>query len=142
MPDNQTSPRPEPITDIESRPFWEGIAAGQLRIQQCCSCQAFNYYPRYLCPNCYSDALAWKVASGHGTVHSFTVSRRPAGAGFAAEVPYVVALIDLEEGPRMLSNIVDSDPDDVIIGAGVEVVFRAMGSASFVLPVFRLTREG
>ena len=138
MSDQAVAPRPEPITDVDSRPFWDGVAAGELRIQRCRSCESYNYYPRYLCPTCYSDDLEWTAAAGGGTVHSFTVSRRPAGPGFAAEVPYIVVLVDLDEGPRMVSNIVDADPEDVAIGAAVQVEFRAMGSAGFVLPVFKL----
>lgn len=139
--DNAETPaRPAPVPDADSRPFWEGVDVGELRLQVCDSCRRWFYYARGLCPHCHSDDLTWSVASGRGTVHSFTISRRGAGPAFAADVPYVVALVDLEEGPRMLSNVVDCDPESVRIDDPVVVDFREL-SPGQVLPVFTITRR-
>jgi uncharacterized OB-fold protein len=106
----------------ESKPFWDGLAAGQLRLQRCADCAEVIWYPRGLCPHCGSVALAWFTASGHGTIYSFTVVRRAAGP-FGAAVPYVVGYVELAEGPRVLTNIVDCDPGQVGIGQPVQCVF-------------------
>jgi uncharacterized OB-fold protein len=128
--------RPAPIPDADSRHFWEGVENHELRIQKCRACDRHIYYPRSLCPYCHGADLEWVRASGSGILYSYTVSRRPAGPGFAADVPYVVALVDLAEGPRMMSNLVDVAPEDVTIGQRVEVDFREM-SPGLTLPVFR-----
>jgi hypothetical protein len=90
--------------NAETRPFWDGISAGELRLQRCADCSRTVFYPRVVCPHCFSDRLSWFTASGTGTVYSYTVARRPSGE-FAAQAPFTIALIDLEEGPRMLSRI-------------------------------------
>lgn len=128
--------RPAPVPDADSRPFWEGVANHELRIQRCRSCGRHVYYPRSICPHCHAAELDWVQASGTGVLYSYTVSRRPAGPGFAADVPYVVALVDLDEGPRMMTNLVDVPPEDVAIGQRVQVDFREM-SPGLTLPVFR-----
>lgn len=136
----ETPARPTPVPDADSIPFWDGVQAGELRLQVCQDCGSWIYYARGLCPRCHGDDLAWQRASGEGVVYSFTVSRRPAGPAFAADVPYVVALVDLAEGPRMLSNIVDVAPEDVAVGDPVTVDFREMSPGLF-LPVFTITRR-
>lgn len=116
--------RPLPVLDNDSRPFWEGAKARKLMLQQCGACQRHVWYPRALCPHCHADALEWRQVSGEGTIYSYTVARRPAGPAFAEAVPYVIALIDLKEGARMMSNIVTADPDALKIGQAVKVVFE------------------
>lgn len=116
--------KPLPVIDNESRPFWDGCRDGKLMLQHCAECDAWVFYPRVLCTNCHSERLEWSEASGEGVIHSFTVCHRPAGPTFADETPYVVALIDLAEGPRMISNIVGIDPDSVRIGQSVRVIFE------------------
>jgi uncharacterized OB-fold protein len=106
----------------ESRPFWDGLAAGQLRLQRCGDCDAVVWYPRGLCPHCGSVALAWFTASGLGTVYSFTVVRR-GPEPFSAAAPYVVAYVELAEGPRVLTNIVGGDPELTRIGQPVRAFF-------------------
>lgn len=93
------------VVDAESKEFWDGIAAGELRLQRCESCGRAVFYPRSLCPHCHSDRLVWTVATGEGTVYSYTVAHRGFGE-FAAQAPYTVALVDLDEGVRMLTRIV------------------------------------
>jgi len=120
----QASGLPVAIPDStpETRPFWDGLAAGQLRLQRCRDCDSVIWYPRGLCPQCGSVGLAWFTASGRGTIYSFTVLRRALGP-FGQAVPYVVAYVELAEGPRVLTNIVHCEPGLVRIGQPVECVF-------------------
>ncbi|MBV1896612.1 MAG: Zn-ribbon domain-containing OB-fold protein [Rhodobacteraceae bacterium] len=129
---------PLPVIDQDSAPYWEAARQGRLDIPLCADCGKHHFYPRTVCPHCFSDKLSFDTVSGRGTVHSFTISRRPAGPGFADEVPYVVALIDLQEGPRMMSRIETDDVESVQIGSSVEVIFvRATDEVTF--PYFKLT---
>lgn len=121
-----------PPVILESEPFWEGLASGQLRLQRCGDCDAVVWYPRGLCPQCSSLILAWFTASGQGVVYSYTVVRRTEGP-FAAAVPYVVAYVELAEGPRVLTNLVDCEPGQVHIGQAVECVFDPDGQGRALL---------
>jgi uncharacterized OB-fold protein len=94
-------PKPSPI----SRPFWEAARRHQLMLQRCAACGKFIYYPRPRCPHCFSDRLEWREVSGRGKVYSYTVVRRASSRAFA-DGPYVLAIVELEEGVRMTSNIV------------------------------------
>jgi uncharacterized OB-fold protein len=123
--------------DSDSRPYWEGLAQGELRIQRCKSCTKPVFYPRAICPHCHSDQLEWTVASGKGTIYTYTVAHQALGP-FAADVPFVVALIELEEGVRMMSRIIDAPREHVTIGAAVQVTFVGTGSEDLTLPYFRL----
>ncbi len=129
--------KPLPVIDAETRPFWEAAKAHKFVLQQCAGCGKFVYYPRAICPHCHGDQLEWKEASGEGTIHTFTVARRPAGPAFKEDVPYVIALIDLKEGPRMLSNIVTDDVDSVKIGQQVRVVYDDV-TDEVTLPKFQV----
>lgn len=129
--------KPLPVVDAESRPFWEAAKAHKFVLQQCGGCGKFVYYPRAICPHCHADQLTWKDASGEGTIHTYTVARRGAGPAFKDDAPYVVALIDLKEGPRMLSNIVTDDVDGVQIGQQVKVVFDDV-TDEITLPKFQV----
>jgi uncharacterized protein len=127
MSSSQASGLPVTVPDaraltVESRPFWAGLAAGQLRLQRCGDCAGVVWYPRGLCPRCGSVDLAWFTASGQGIIYSFTVVRR-APEPFGSAVPYVVAYVELDEGPRVLTNIVHGDPELVRIGQPVQCVF-------------------
>jgi hypothetical protein len=127
--------KPLPLVNEESRPFWEGCKRHQLVLQHCRDCGAYVYYPRALCKACHSDRLHWEPVSGEGTIYSYTVCHRPAGPAFKGDVPYVVALIELKEGPRMLSNIVTDDPESVRIGQAVRVTFDDV-TEEITLPKF------
>ncbi|MBI4242039.1 MAG: Zn-ribbon domain-containing OB-fold protein [Candidatus Rokubacteria bacterium] len=116
--------KPLPTADQESREFWAGVKARQLKLQRCLGCRRFRFYPRAVCPHCLSGQAEWLAASGKGTVYSFTVCHRPAGEAFAAEVPYIVALIDLAEGVRVMSNLVRCQPAEARVGMPVEAVFE------------------
>jgi hypothetical protein len=129
--------KPLPVLNEESRPFWEGCKRHALVLQHCEDCGAVIYYPRALCTACHSARLAWRPVSGAGSIYSFTVCHRPAGPAFKDDTPYVVALIDLKEGARLLSNIVTDDPGSVRIGQAVRVVFDDV-TEEITLPKFQV----
>jgi uncharacterized OB-fold protein len=114
--------KPLPVPDADSAAFWEGAREGRLMIQRCPRCGRHVFYPRLACPHCGGSPLEWVEASGRATVYSFTVVHR-APAAFADEAPYVVALVDLEEGPRMMTRITGLEPRAVRVGMAVEVRF-------------------
>ena len=116
-------PRPYPEPDGETQPFWDGVVAGRLRLQRCRACARHVFYPRSVCPHCMAAELEWVDASGRGAVHAFTVVHR-APPGFADDAPYVVALVELEEGPRMLARLLEIAPADAEIGMSVEVAIE------------------
>jgi uncharacterized OB-fold protein len=122
--------------DSDSRPYWEGLAQGELRIQRCDACLHAVFYPRSLCPHCYSEKLSWIVATGRGTIYSYTVAHQAFGT-FAADVPFVIAIIELEEGVRMMSRIIDAPRERIAIGSRVQVTFEKVGE-DLTLPYFRL----
>jgi uncharacterized OB-fold protein len=124
--------KPYPVPDAETTPFWDAVTAGRLDIQRCLSCHRHVFYPRSLCPHCGAANLEWVTVSGRGTVYSFTVVHR-APAEFQDEAPYVVALVELEEGVRMLTRLVDVEPAAVRVAMAVEVTLRGEPR----LPYFR-----
>jgi uncharacterized OB-fold protein len=127
---------PLPKPDADSQAYWDGARRHELLLQQCGACGKFRFYPRSICPYCMSDKFEWRKSAGRGTVYSFTVIHRAPSPVFRARVPYVLALIELEEGVRMMSNVIDCDLTQVRIGASVEVVFDDV-SAEITLPKFR-----
>ena len=128
--------KPLPTVSGETRPFWEGCRRGDLLIQRCDRCGEYQHYPRGICASCWTSDISWVRASGKGTVWTFTVTYQNRTAGFADEVPYVLALVELEEGVRMFTNLVQCSPGDVKIGMPVEVTFvRANDRIS--IPYFR-----
>ena len=127
-----------PLTDL-TQPYWEGCRAGELKLQRCSDCGEHQFYPRNICAHCMSRNLAWITASGRGQIASFTVVRRAISKAYDA--PYIVALIDLDEGVRMMSNVVDADPEQVGVGDTVTVDFENW-SDEVRLPVFRLAISG
>jgi uncharacterized protein len=116
--------KPIPTPTLETRPYWEGCHRHELRIQKCTVCAHHQFYPRIYCTKCFSDKLDWVKVSGRGKVSTFTIVRRPVSPAFKDDLPYVVALVTLYEGPTMMSNIVGSDPEKVTIGMPVEVTFE------------------
>ncbi len=127
-------PRPEPTPT--SRPFWEATARGEFMIQHCPRCDANVFYPRINCTGCGSLELEWRPTSGRGSVYSYTVARRPTHPAFADRVPYVIAIVELEEGPRVTTNLVDCDPENVKIGMPVRVIFEDPVDG-IAIPVFQ-----
>lgn len=126
---------PRPVADGDSRPFWEGLQKHELWIQQCAVCHQHIFYPRSICPHCFSEDLVWKQSSGCGTIYSYTVVHQAFGP-FADETPYVVALIELDEGVRMMTRMVAA-PEDVRIDLRVVVTFTDLAE-DLTLPYFQL----
>ena len=125
-------PAPAPTVLPEVKTFWDATAEGRLLLPKCDDCQAVIWYPRPFCSACGSQNVTWIQASGRGTVYSFTVNRRG-----TADLPeyrrsgvYVLAYVELEEGPRMMTNIVDCDPDTVRVGQPVQLVFHDTGQGT------------
>lgn len=128
--------KPAPVVSEWAKPFWEATKQGRLIIQQCNDCNKPIFYPRSGCPHCASADVGWIEASGRGSVYSFTVVESNAPSAFQQDIPFVVAVILLEEGVRMLSNVVQCDPHSLRCDMPVQVVFEA-GDGDFVLPKFK-----
>src|SRR5690242_21497656 len=121
MPDYK---KPLPRIDEESRGYWEALARHELVFQRCRGCGTKRFPPRAVCPVCLSSSVEWVRASGRGTVYSFTVTHQNQAPGFRESLPYVLAVVELEEGPRVMTNVVGCTPDAVRIGLPVEAVFE------------------
>ncbi|MBI1737211.1 MAG: Zn-ribbon domain-containing OB-fold protein [Candidatus Rokubacteria bacterium] len=129
--------KPLPRPSTATRPFWDGCREGELRLPWCRACGRPHFFPRSLCPHCLATDLEWRRASGRGVVWSFSTVRLSFwGKAFDDAVPYVVAMVELEEGVRVLSNVVGCAPGAVRIGLPVEVTFDAV-TPEFTLPRFR-----
>ena len=113
-----------PVATGETEEYWAGCRRHELLIQRCDDCGTHQFYPRLMCAACTGRSLRWVRASGRGRVKSFSIVRRAVSEAYAAEVPYVVALIELDEGPTMMSNVVGCPVEDVRIGLPVEVLFE------------------
>jgi hypothetical protein len=133
---SEPKPRPAPRSDPESAPYWSATLEGRLVVQRCTVCGHHQLYARAHCLKCRSP-VEWVAASGRGTVYSYTVIRQNFSRAFRDLLPYVVALVDLDEGPRLMTNVVDCDPADVRIGAPVRVRFEPV-SEEAALPLFEL----
>ncbi|NLD70335.1 MAG: hypothetical protein GX644_16160 [Limnobacter sp.] len=116
--------RPLPRPTAETKPFWEGCANGVLRFQSCALCGTVQRIPRSLCSGCHGDALAWHESSGYGRVLSHTTVHRAPTPAFRDEVPYVIALIDMDEGFRLMANVAGGPAAGIGIGSRVEIGFR------------------
>lgn len=115
--------KPLPTPSRTSAEFWKAAKKHGFRLQRCQDCGHYVFYPRSLCPRCLSSNLRWEKVSGRGEVYSYTIIRRAGIPGFEKDVPYVFAIVELDEGPRMATNIVDIEPEKVTIGLKVEVHF-------------------
>lgn len=131
------APLPVPVPNADSLPYWNAARERRLLIRKCNACAALHFMPRHLCPVCWSDQLEWIESKGTGSVHSFTVIRRAPMPAFAPLTPYVVALIDLDEGPRMIANVIGEDALSVAIGDRVKVTFEDRGEGAMI-PQFNL----
>jgi uncharacterized OB-fold protein len=133
MSEQQPPATPLPHPTSLSRPHWDGCRDGVLRVQRCYACRTIVFIPQPICTQCQGDTLAWIDSSGRGTVYSYTIVHRPPRPEF--DTPYVVAIVELEEGWHMLTNVVGCDPADVRVGLPVRVAFRRM-SDEITLPMF------
>ena len=123
---------PLPVANADSLPYWNAARERRLLIRKCNACGTLHFMPRHLCPACWSDQLEWVEAKGTGSVHSFTIIRRAPMAAFAPRAPYVLALIDLDEGPRMMANVLGEDALSVRIGDRVKVTFEERGEGAMI----------
>jgi hypothetical protein len=119
-------PTPTPAVNPETRLFWEAAARGVWMLKHCRDCGSVIWYPRQLCPECSSMDTEWFEGSGRGTIYSYTINHRGDG-DYREASPYVLAYVELEEGPRVLTNIVDCDLETIAVGDRVEVVFEDAG---------------
>lgn len=131
------SNRPLPTPTEDTKHYWESAKTGKLMIQECTACGKLQFYPRPFCISCLNEPLTWVEASGRGTIYTFTINHRPANEYMRDKTPYAVAAVDLDEGVRMLANVVQSDINEVRCGAKVQVVFEK-ASEEITLPQFRL----
>ena len=128
--------KPAPPVTYWTKPFWKAAKEGRLVIQKCADCGKHIFYPRVCCPHCSSDCVEWVEASGKGTVYSYTVVCSNAPSAFIADTPFVIAIVRLEEGVQMLSNIIGCPPESVRCDMPVEVTFERLND-EFTLPKFR-----
>ena len=115
--------RPVPVPTKETQPYWDGCKQHELRVQKCAACGHHQFYPRLYCTACMSDRVDWVKTSGRAKVLSYTIVYRPVTQAFAGDVPYVVAMVTLDEGPQMMTNIIGCEPEKVHIGMPVQVTF-------------------
>lgn len=131
-----TPSKPVPVPTPETQPFWDGTAAGELRLQRCPACDRHYFPPRPFCPTCLSGDVTWERVSGRGMLHSYVINHRPAPGW---DEPYAIAVVELDEGPRMMTNVVgvDQTPEALVLDMALTVTFEARGD--LMLPVFRPT---
>lgn len=128
-------PRPVPVTTPETEEYWEGASEGVLRLKRCTDCGVTYHYPRALCPDCFSEATEWIESEGTGELYSFSIQENARGWPDAA-LPLVLAYVELDEGPRVMTNVVDCDPHDLAIGDHVAVRFVPTEDPDVAVPVF------
>ena len=128
-------PHPTPL----SQPFWDGTRARELRLQRCDACGAYRFPPVVLCRACLAEEHQWVPTSGTGTVYSYVIQHRPATPAFIDDLPYVVAEVELDEGPLMLTNIVCCSPDEVEVGMRVQVRYLDASDEITLYPFAPLT---
>jgi uncharacterized OB-fold protein len=128
-------PAPAPAVNPETREFWLATAEGRLLLKRCLDCGTVIWYPRVICPECASLRTEWFEAAGRGRVYSYTVNHRGEGA-YQGSPPFVLAYVELDEGPRMMTNIVGAEEPELAVGLPVEVVFHSAGDEA-ALPRFR-----
>ena len=117
--------KPLPTPTPDTQPFWDAAKRHQLSLPKCKACGQLHYFPRPFCPHCFSWDLEWVRCSGKGKLYSYVINHRPA-PGFEEEAPYVIAVVELDEGPRMLSNLIDIEPtpEAVQVDMPVEILFQ------------------
>jgi uncharacterized OB-fold protein len=124
-----------PAADDDTRPFWDAARDGKLLIKRCADCGRAHFYPRPFCPLCWSDAVHWEEASGRAELYTWSVVHHNDLPPFPERIPYVAAVVDLAEGPRMQTNVVDCDPGALSVGMGLRVAYRDVAD-QVTIPVF------
>ena len=125
-----------PQIDDFTQAWWDAAADGRLLFRRCNACGAAHYYPRPFCPTCWSEDGAWEQASGRATLYTWSVVFMNDLPPFKERLPYIAAVVDLEEGPRMMTTLVDCEADQLTVGMPVEVTFR-QETDTVTVPVFR-----
>ncbi|MFF3340725.1 Zn-ribbon domain-containing OB-fold protein [Streptomyces flavidovirens] len=125
-----------PDIDAFTRPYWDAAAEGRLLFRRCRACARPHHYPREFCPYCWSEDVGWEEASGRATLYSWSIVHRNDLPPFGARVPYAAAVVDLAEGPRMMTEIVDYEESGLGVGMELRVAFRR-GEGTEMVPVFR-----
>ena len=128
--------KPIPVPSIESQPYWDGLRERKLVMPRCDACETYWFPPSLLCPRCSSKSWSWSPVSGRGRIFSFVVYHRVYHPGFADEVPYAVAVIELDEGPRMISNVIGIAPAELACDMRVEVAYQPI-TDQITLPKFK-----
>lgn len=131
--------KPRPKIDALNRGFWEAARAGKLTVQRCDGCEDIHFPGSPVCPKCLSEKQSWVPVSGRATLLSWVRFHRAYWEGFRADLPYLVALVGLEEGPMLMTNIVDATPEDLTVGTKLEVCFDKVDD-EVTLPKFRIVR--
>lgn len=141
MSEPQTSiPQPLPVLEGFAKDFYEGCQRGELLFQRCSDCGAWRHVPRELCPDCGSWNWEWQASSGRGRVFTWTVIERALHPAFAEAVPFAAVVVELEEGVRLLSHVLDCPPDQLEMDMPVDVVFEGV-TAEITLPKFRRVKN-
>ena len=125
--------KPVPAPTPTSAPFWDGVKSGVVKLQKCNDCGAWVFYPRSRCSSCLSDALDWHTVSGDGTLYTFTIARQPTSPHFASEVPQRIAVVELDEGVRLTTTLVNIADADIKIGMRVKPYFDAVSEDTTLL---------
>ncbi|PSP76748.1 DNA-binding protein [Halobacteriales archaeon QS_3_64_16] len=128
-------PRPVPEVTPETEAFWRGASEGRFLLSECQECGLIYHYPRALCPDCFGEDVTWREASGEGEIYSYSIARQASGWPDEA-LPLVVAYVELEEGPRVMTNVLDCEPEDVAVGTPVETRFVPTEKEDVSIPVF------
>lgn len=128
-------PRPVPEVTPETETFWCGASEGRFLLSECRECGLVYHYPRALCPDCFGEDVAWREANGEGRIYSYSIARQASGWPDAA-LPLVVAYVELVEGPRVMTNVIDCEPEAVAVGVPVETRFVPTDQEDVSIPVF------
>ena len=130
---------PTPVPEPENQPFWDALNEGELRVQRCVACGTLRHPPRPMCAECQSLEVEWVPLSGAGAVYSYIVSHQAIHPALVDKVPFATVTVELDEGPRMVSNLVDVPPDEISIGLRVELSPQRLDDA-ITLPLFKRAR--
>lgn len=125
--------RPRPVVTAESEPYWTSVAEHAMRLQRCSRCATFRFYPTAVCPQCWFTGFTWESVSGRATLHTFSIVHKPVTEAFEPETPYVVALVTLEEGPTLMTNVEGVEHDAIAIGMALRIGYRDFDG--FTLPI-------
>lgn len=125
-----------PTPDSSTQPWWDAARDSRLLVKRCAACGRAHFYPRPFCPFCWSDRVEWEEASGRATLYTWSIVFQNDLPPFPERVPYVAAVVDLAEGPRMMTNVVGCQPEELRVGMALEVVFEPIAE-DVVLPRFR-----